>query len=202
MNLIIGLFVGILAQALVVLGGFFAYRDKMFFVSQMKGCGIDHGLPFVVHGGMWGDLLIISPLIAVIVCGYGNQWTLSQPCVAIAIGFVVSAGMHYFLYTKGAHPSAHQRGGQLTSCGWIHLVYMGGALAVLILFFFCTPNISNTFLYLTSTLLAVHMFIGSQVVLGFINPSWFDEMPQKYFSVWITNGVIWALLMWRCYVNN
>jgi hypothetical protein len=37
--------------------------------------GAKSGLPFLGHFGMWGDILLISPLSALIVAYYSKQWT-------------------------------------------------------------------------------------------------------------------------------
>src|SRR6266853_1355972 len=66
-SLLIGLVVLGLLECLVLLQGLLAYRAGFLTVSQMQSVGIQHGLPFLWHFAMWGDLLLMSPLCAYLV---------------------------------------------------------------------------------------------------------------------------------------
>jgi hypothetical protein len=70
-------------EALVLAQALFAYQEGFLIASQMLQKGVKSGLPFLWHFGMWGDILLISPLSALIVAYYSKQWTPPRwPCYA------------------------------------------------------------------------------------------------------------------------
>lgn len=204
MNLILASVIGFLSQGLVLLQAWCAFRDRFLTVEQMKNRGFVKGLPFLAHLGMWGDALVISPLLSVIAAGYSEQWSLKEWLVALAAGFAMSFGMHWG-YRKAKMPESHMHDGKLTKAGWMHFVYMGEAFAELFLFYFCTKGISHPFLILTSILLAAHMFAGTHMILGILlirrilSPSWYGGRPLQSWPGWATNIAVWILLGGRCY---
>lgn len=198
MNLLTGLVVGIVAVSLVVLGGLLAYQDSFFTVSEMRQKGFEKGLPFCGHGGMWGDAIIISPLLASIVFGFSGQWTARSILICGAIGFLASGIMHV-LYCMNPLPGVHTYGKRLTPSGWVHLLYMAGAFAVILLFYFHSSGIPLSLLIVVSALLTLHVFAGTNMLLGFSTPDWFGKNPWKDPQNWISNAVVWILLAWRTY---
>ncbi len=182
--------------SLVFLGGWLAYQDQMLTVLQMKQKGVTLGLPFLAHGGMWGDLLIINILLMFIVPRHGNSWSTRSIVIALMIGTTVSVIMH-FSYLNIKWPEAHVQNGRLTRAGWVHLVYMAGIMGVLVLFYFYTPNPSPRIVIATSALLLVHLVLGLHFVLGLIKPSWYPGRPLSDPATWITLGSSSLLLAWR-----
>ena len=94
-----GITVGIIASCIsvlwVLLEGLLAYRGGMLTVSQMlaKYPG-QRGVPFLHHGGMQGDIFIISPLVGLIIAQYGNSWSIPQMSTMLSCGIILSGFMH------------------------------------------------------------------------------------------------------------
>src|SRR5258708_3096199 len=61
-------------ECLVMVQALLAWQSHFFTVSQMRQVGVNQGLPFVWHFGMWGDLLIVSGLAAYVVGSYSVRW--------------------------------------------------------------------------------------------------------------------------------
>jgi hypothetical protein len=133
-------------EALVLLGGYLAYRDNFLTARQMvRNKGITNGLPFLAHGGMWGDFFLISPLLAIIVSRYATQWSGLQMFGSFLLGFFISFIMHE-QYKKIEIPESHVYGGKTTKAGEAHKLYMIIALSIIILFFFCTRDVPKEFI--------------------------------------------------------
>src|SRR3989344_5532980 len=126
-------FVVVLAvgEGMIALQGWFAWKGWMWSprdLQRQMNKGV--GLPFLGHGGMWGDFIIISPLIAFILATYGDEWMIEQWIFAVVMGGMGSYIMHE-QYKSGTLPGVHTRKGRLTRAGKVHFVYMAGAFAVL-----------------------------------------------------------------------
>ncbi len=118
-----------------------SYKDRCLTRRQMRRRGfIDTPvLPFVAHGGMWGDTFLITPLISYIGSEYWTQWSGEAWLIALTVGTLASWGIHREYARDGIRvPSCHAYHGQLTFAGAVHLWYMAAALTLLMLFFFAT----------------------------------------------------------------
>ena len=192
------LFVLIFAELLVVLGAWYAYRDHFLTVREMQREGVTQGLPFLAHAGMWGDFFLVSPLIAYILLIYAPYWDIRQYGVAFIVGLSTSAGLHY-LYTKIEIPESHVRSGRLTRAGWVHFVYMTGAMMVLCLYYFCTPTLSYLSFIVTSVLIMVHVLLSNHIVLEIVRPSWYGKHHYKDSLFVLVTFCLILFLAWRCY---
>jgi len=161
----------------------------------MQSAGIEKGLPFLGHGGMWGDLFIISPLLGVIVFWYGVTWSAEEIALAALIGLSVSALLHMW-YMRSDTPGAHGHK-NLSPAGWGHLLYMGFALAIFGLFYFFTPSVDPVFLYTTTGLIVFHLVLGSHLILGVIAPTWYPDKPFQNKATWVILGACTTILFGR-----
>ncbi len=172
-------------EALVVLQALFSWFDGMLTPTQMRASGYDKGLPFLGHGGMWSDVVIVSPLIAAAVALYGATWSPDHIVVAVFVGLVCSILMH-LTYLGAKYPEAHVQFGELTTAGMVHVFYMAVAFAVLFLLYFGTvPLPASWFLWMTSVLLVIHIAVGTHVVLGIVKPTWYAGDPLHSWGTWI-----------------
>ena len=165
----------------------------------MQNRGFPQGIPLIAHAGVWGDLIVLTPLLAGIVGMYGNRWDAGDMLIAIAIGAAVTVGMG-FLWVNGAKnglPEAHTYDGILTAAGLIHAFYMALAIAIIILFFFFS-DISQGAATIVALVLAIHVVYGTHIVLGLIGPTWYPARPHKELFTWIVILSTWGLLAWRC----
>jgi len=166
-------------EGLVVLQGWLAYSDQFLTVSQMQARGVAQGLPFVWHFGMWGDLLVISPIAAYIAGRYAMSWRLRNTLISIAVG-LLAAILLSWLFTRSDVPEAHVQNHQLTLTGLTHGFYMAIAFAVFTQFFIFTRNISDLLLRLVSAFLLIHVFIGTHMILGILKEAhWINWYPGQ-----------------------
>lgn len=166
----------------------------------MRQRGIDHGLPFVWHFGMWGDVFIVSGLAAYVIDRYSHDWRVRWILLSLALGFI-SAALFSWTYTFSVMPEAHVQDHCLTAAGVGHLFYMAITLSVFIQFFFFTEHISAQLLRTVSVLLFVHVFLGTHMVLGILNAvfslDWYPAQPLKSVFGWMTVAALALGLIWR-----
>ncbi len=117
-------------------------------------------LPFVAHGQMWTDLLLVTPIISYLVADYSNQWPSLFIFIALVLGFFVSIILHR-VYSKESKekPGCHARDGKLTLAGYAHLVYMALVISILLLFFSVSEVKLNT-LFLVAVVMIAHAMFG------------------------------------------
>ena len=186
-------------EALVGLQAWLAYRDHFLTVSQMQGRGINFGLPFAWHFGMWGDVFIVSPLAAYVTGRFSSTWRLRWIVVSMALGMATAIAMSWS-YTLPDFQEAHVQNHSVTPAGMVHLFYMALALAIFTQFFFFTEGISRRLLRIASVLLIIHVFLGTLMALGLLHLvlplDWYPAQPLKSVIGWsiiaaVTGGLIW-----------
>lgn len=195
-----GLVVFVAFEGLVALQALLAYRDNFLTVSQMQQIGILHGLPFLWHLGMWGDVFAISPLVAVIVAKYSQQWTVRHIVVSVIASILVTIALGWF-YTLSNTPQAHMRDHHTNAAGYVHLLYTMMALVVLTLMYFYTSRASFLFVIITDFILIVHVLFGTHIALGFLSHytelAWYPDEPLKSPMAWATLVILGSFLWWR-----
>lgn len=186
------------AELLVVFGALAAHKEKFFTVSEMQSRGIKTGLPFAMHLGMWGDFLLISPLVALMTFYYSGFWTHNEFVLSCAGAVIVSAVLHY-LYTKIEIPESHVVNGTLTKAGCFHFLYVILVFTILNLFYFFTPSLGYQFFVLASVLILIHVLVSNHVIWEIIRPAWYSKSHFKDSLFILSMIVLIALLAWRCY---
>jgi hypothetical protein len=170
----------------------------------MQAQGNPKGLPFTAHTGMWSDAVLFSPLMATIVTSYARQWNMWNWACGIGLGVILSAIMHFGIYTKAPFQGAHARNGTLTSAGTIHFGYMAFGFAVIILFYTCTEGLPLLSVEWVSVLLVVHVIMGTLVPLKawakVAQPSWYpDQIKFDFATVSTIVGAtvfVWCASLW------
>ncbi len=137
----------IIGEWLVFLQALFSFWDGFFSATQMSRKG-HHGYSFLQHGGMWCDVIIITPLVAYLVGKYQFAY-LSPLSITIAIvALVVWTALAVFVFTPAGKimPEAHTHDGYVTEAGWILVVYATLASWVIVMWYVSgleTPPISE-----------------------------------------------------------
>ena len=153
-----GIFVTFVSMSMVLWQVLLAWRDGFFTPAQMRRRGVEKGMPISAHGGMWTDFFFLSPILGLICGSYAGTWSGQSKLIAFSIGIVLSWIMHMF-YKTSLVLEAHVRHGKLMGPGKVHWFYMSGALGVLILFYFFTPNPDPTHVKWITALLIMHLII-------------------------------------------
>ena len=201
----IGFLVACTSVFWVLLEGVAAYFARTLTPSQMAKKYPEHPktLAFICHGGMWGDLFIISTIVGVTVAMYGGQWTLIQMLVMFGLGSLLSIAMHcIYILTPFPDSLAWKKG--ISVAGYMHILYMGIAFAIIGLLYFYTANVSMPLLVITGVLLTTHVVIGNHVVLGLLNEthhwSWcpdFIHKPDPWITITGACAILVAMTVWR-----
>ena len=149
--------------ALVFLQGVLSYCDGNFTQSQMRAEGVRNGYSFLQHGGMWADVLVISPMVAYLTAhdrfGYTTRWGLIMLVTALAIT-IGSAPIYNKIGLS--HPVAHTHDGHTTPAGYIHGMFAVVALWIAGMFYFTSldPPASTRDILVVSGLLTPFFFLG------------------------------------------
>ncbi len=194
----LGTMVFFAAEILIAWEAFSAYQEEFFTVKQMRlWRHIDKGLPFMAHLGMWGECFLISPILGIIVAKCGYKWDWVYVTFALFTGSILSWAMHEIWKLKNL-PESHIMYGQLTTAGKAHRIYMAGALAILLLFFFVPiEGLSVQFTAFVYIILGFQVFCGSNIPLGILRPYWYEDHPEKSFFNWAIVIGVCVLLGWR-----
>ena len=177
-----------------------ANNDSFLTVQQMQARGFKNGLPLMWHAGIWGDFVILTPLLAYIVARYADQWYRADIIISLAIGIVAIIGFGFMWINGAKHglPEAHTHGGHMTGAGFFHAIYFVVAIAVILLVFFHT-EISQKAASVIAVILGIHVVYGTHIMLGLIAPPWYPDRPQSNPVTWAIVLVSWGLLAWRCF---
>jgi hypothetical protein len=190
----------IVLQLLVVLQAYLAYRDGFLTVGQMRENGVDRGIPFIWHFGMWGDALILSALAAVIVGKYSARWRARSVITAVLTAILVSALLAW-LWVSVDMPGAHAHEHRTTPAGFVHLGYMIMALSIFFLLFLSTPEASDSMVWTAGALILAHLFAGTHLLLGLThtiwNYDWYPNDPLKGVPGWLALGLVGYGIMFR-----
>ena len=185
---------------LVILQGLCAYADGWLTQGQIAR---NHpgviGYAFMEHGGMWADLLIISPILAYTVGKYKLEYTAwwSWMVLIICIGLTLAAG-YGINKASLTVPEAHAHDGCATAAGWIHALYSVIGAWVMILFYSSPtrPSVTHADLIRVSIVLTPFFFMG---VVKF-NPVWFSRWSQDVpgqLTTFIGPIVVWSITLLR-----
>lgn len=178
--------------AMVVVQGCFAWRDNLLTLKQMLENKIYDGLPFLMHGGMWGDLIWFSTIIAAIVVVHGRSWSWVDVGLAGVIGLAASLGMHEG-YKNIPWMEAHVQHHSLTEAGWVHVVYMAVGFAVLLLYYVRAPY--ATYMWAVSAAIIIHVIVGTHVPLALTRPFWYPGHPLQDMNTWAQIGGVAVLTL-------
>ena len=189
----------VLLQVLVLAQVVLAWADGFLTVSDMQARGYPAGLPLVWHFGVWGDLLLISPLASFIVGRYCSQWRAPQSSMVMALAVGITLFLGWF-YTTGNLPGAHVHQHQTTLAGQLHLIYMAASITVFGLFYLCTHAPPNVVVVVT-LLVITHVFFGTQLALGlvkqFVYLPWYPHEPLLDLGAWLPFLAAVAFSVWR-----
>lgn len=151
---------------------------------------------FLYHGGMWGDLILMS-----VVTGFVFPYFLTNPrfvipalLISCAVTFLAHVQWAQWMRKDGITGHVfpgHQTGVwylDLSPAGWIHVVVMAVLLTAFVLYAIsATPA---TVVFIVSILLSVHVLVGS------VQPAWY--CTGKLWSwptvsvVLLSLGIIWT----------
>lgn len=175
--------------AMVTLQGLLAFIDNFFTRKQAIEQGfVGPATPFIAHGGMWGDVFLLSPLLGYVVYTHGQEWSAAEIITCSLLGWLISIGMHR-MYAQASDkvPNFLAHNQKLTPAGSIHMIYMAEILCLLLLFFFCSANLHKKEVVWISVILVIH------TNLGVVQPALYAGDKLTYPPV--RNAIVGSLIL-------
>ncbi|HEU5114279.1 MAG TPA: hypothetical protein VFT82_00765 [Candidatus Paceibacterota bacterium] len=187
-----------LGESLWLLAVVQANRKKWLTPNQMLSQGISDGIPFLAHGGMIFDPILVTPLSSLMIAFFGASWDPVAMDIAFACAFAASTLLHA-LYVRSPIKESliDTERKDLTPAGWTHLFYMALMFMVIFLFFFATSGVPAWFAYGSAAALSFHVFTANHIPLSKMRFAWYRHgvPPIAYATV----GVTACLLFWRAH---
>jgi hypothetical protein len=183
----------IVSVAFVMLSGLCAWREGNWRRRD------DLEIGFVNHGGMWGDLLLLPIVNAVIVPWLPRAGWLIVPALAgVAASWWLHAHWHRgsgegfwreHLWPARPHDRWQRN---LSWAGWLHVLYVALEMALLVAYALTPVPISV--ILIVSILLTLH------VPIGLLTPAWIATRGTLVRNrlLWPALAVVWivAILKW------
>ncbi len=202
----------IVGEGLLFLQALLSFQDGFFSANQMyrleewhvTSSGTIYSLPsrdhlrgysFLQHGGMWFDVIVITPLVAYLVGKYRFEYISMQSIEIAVVSLVVWTSLAVFVFTPAGKimPEAHTHDGHVTEAGWILVVYATLASWVIAMVYIknlAVPAVSKTDIATVSGLLVPWAITG---VMKF-TPKWKFTFPVAVQTAAMIAGV--AILAW------
>jgi len=213
MEIGLGLYLLAGSMLLVIIEAFASYYlSNNFLPSQVLARWKKPGIAFLAHGGMWGDLFLLPPLMAWVIARHSSSWDVDDMLIIGSIGFLITLGNHILLITTQAVPDP--LGWQQEKCSItiaLHFVYMTLYVALVGLFYF-SPNVGVRETVIVSVILGIHTTLGTHIVLGIVDRwmkwSWCPDflaspiLPYMTVGIWIILAVFaWFAAGWQAGVS-
>jgi hypothetical protein len=181
----------IFLQALIVLMACLALRDGYFSMGQMQPRPGKKRAVFVEHGGMWGNTILISPAVAVMVDIGFKHWSASVMIGSAIISLIITAFLLWLWAAASEYlDEAFARDEKLTLAGWFNGLYVWTTLTIIMTFYRSAPEelLMGTKATLITSALMVY------VVIGVILPDLITHKTVRPRSLVITITT-WALIL-------
>ena len=188
----------VLGEFVVGLQGIAAGLDGFLTRTQMlRVHNIAKGYSFMEHGGMWADMLIVTPLIAYLVSNYrfAHDSPGSVALLAVAGGLWTLLAIMIYAPMGAVMPEAHTHDGYVPVAGQIHVLYAVVATWIIGMVYIpgmIEPQVSNTDIVIVSVMLSFWTYLG---VAKFSN-YWTFDTPAKV-QVGGEVALIWGLALWH-----
>lgn len=181
---------------LVGLGAVIANTDGRLTFEQMG----PKSLPWIAHGGVWADLLILTPVIGLAMAKAGT-WPAKGVIINLIVCIVVTILCHV-MWAKAQPLPGHIvepiNGGQVVMMGgYYHAVYMAVVMWIIVNYFTLTPSIN----------LWVPVLMTIFVIPSTLQPGWMvNKILHGRGSIdavgWIVSAVIWCAIWGTTIVRN
>lgn len=200
-------FMEVVVTGLILIGFqvLLAALDGYWLQIQVRRRGVN-GYSLMEHGGFWGDIFIVIPIVAYITSRYHPAYLswYSAVIFALASGIIGAAGYGYA--KKGEEkmpevmlPDSYVHDGRMTDAGWVHLLFAAVTLYILLMFYFTPlrPKAARHDILGISLLLTPFFFLG---ICKFTR-RW-KLSPLAQIQVTIQLVVLWAITGYRLIIAS
>ncbi len=150
---------------------------RILTVSQMQAQGISKGLPYFMHFGMWNDVVVVHPWVALSIGLFGVTWVTLVPgwllgCAIAAL--IISWGANIAWTRHKDIVEAHGWDGRMSLIGMIHIPHMTIIVTVVLMtiVWFCKDQVSWKFFAGSAFLLLGHVCMGFHWPVKIFNSAW------------------------------
>ncbi|MDB5245091.1 MAG: hypothetical protein JWN90_196 [Parcubacteria group bacterium] len=182
----------LILEGVVAFEAFLSYCRGFLYRGQGTEPQPGHRISFFIkHGGMWGDLFIVSAVVASLISRGLPYWDRTDYVVSGTISLILTVCMVIF-WGIGSRTmdDSFTKNGWPTACGVLHALYMFVAIAVLILYYAFTPVAVTTPLFrgVISIALMIH------IIAGIIQPDWHANGKVSR-TTWVIAVCAWIILL-------
>jgi hypothetical protein len=170
-------------QSFWLCGAIAAWWTNMLTVSQMQRYGVQKGMPYLWHLGMWNDLVTIHPFLA---CMFSLFWAQSSRSwwllPAAFVGIAISSYANW-AWTRGSEVIQSHAGvandkvhadGHMSLVGMIHIPHMALVIAIIFLTVVGTARgeVPWKLSVVGAFILLAHICVGQHWTLRLLDPPW------------------------------
>lgn len=148
---------------IVVIEGICAHWDGFLTQAQIAYFYRFHkAYSFMEHGGMWCDMFVLPPIVAIAISNYHLAYMSWQSAGFVGVSVAIMLYFHHSYKTTAAIPEAGRHHGKVTPMGVIHGFYAVITMWILFLFYFCpiSPVMRKSDLLKVSAGLMILFVIG------------------------------------------
>ncbi len=193
----IAVYVGIVSVIFVLAEAYTSFKNKTFTPAQMLTRWNKPGIPFLWHGGMWGDIFILPPLMMFIIARYANEWNMNGIIMMMSIGVAITLANHLMLiFTQDTPDPLGWKKEKLSVTIALHFIYMSVYIALIGLFYF-SSSADVTVTSIVSIVIGIHTMLGTHVVLSMANrlKKWVWCIDMLNHQLMIIQLMIWSILI-------
>lgn len=164
-----------------------ADRQGMATVKHMREHVSHKGLPYLLHFGMWNDVVVIHPWCALMVGLFGQQWFGGLPTVGgvaiLALSLLFSLWANYTWAKQSEIVEAHSYHGRMNLVGVVYIPHMTIIVAII----FATLGWAGLDLVPWQIvvgsifILTAHLSMGYHWPVKLLNPAWSPFKKQESF---------------------
>lgn len=180
---------------LVAVQGICSAFDHRFSSAQMNHYRIERCWSFLQHGGMWADVLIISPIVAFVLGSYRLDYTSWWGIGTYVFSLVLTLVMVEFYRRMGIAWGDHcTHDGKTKPAGWVHAAFAFAAIWILLEVFLglTTPVVSNVHLVIIAIWMTPFFYLGVKK----FHHSWVMSTQDKRQIAALTIGM-WVIVLIR-----
>lgn len=186
----------LLSQLAVVVEAIDSWRSRIFLPSQMMARYYRSGINFLTHGGMWGDMFLLPPMLCYML-GHTGAWSVHHdwPFALVGTGLTM---LNHVLLTNNEQPDPFGFLDLRSSPAiTVHAVYMAVYLTIIGRFYVNPVDVNPTAIATLSILLGIHVAAGTHIFLGMANLvyrwRWCPDILANP-AVWAMNAGTWVVL--------
>jgi hypothetical protein len=183
-----------LTLSLVVLSGAVSFAEGTFTNKKVT-------MGFMNHGGMWGDLILLSCVAGLVFPFFVKSRLLIMASLFLALALTIVAHVQWGHWARTDGVTEHMFRGEktgnwrseMTAAGWMHVVVMTFLLATCSMY--VLSSTPGKVVILVSFLLTIHVFVAT------VQPGWYCTGKfwtwRNFGPPLFASGLIWTVAAFK-----